>query len=138
MNTGSPPPSWERLDGVVNGVNETFAALGYGTELANTRGPFGPSTPCDSSSIGLRCTTRQMSRPVAGMLSSNPFLARFSSSKYSLPSDFTKTLKHSFGESSIGPRISFCLTVGSITVGSTQPSCSLHQAEKCCGRPLPA
>ena len=30
--TGNPPPSIDRLDGVVYGVNELFAMLGYGTD----------------------------------------------------------------------------------------------------------
>ena len=47
----------------------------------------------------------------------------------------TSTLKHSRGASSIGARISFCFTVGSITVGLVQPIFSLAQAERCCGRP---
>src|SRR5260370_25249130 len=135
--TGSPLTSCDRLDGVVYGVNASFAALGYGTELRNTRGPDGPSTPCDSSRIGLLFTTRQISSPCAGRLSSLPFLAWFSSRKYSLPSGRTSTLKHSFVLPSIGARISFCLTVGSMTAGLTQSSCSFDQAQKCCGLPLP-
>ena len=31
--TGRPPPSCERLDGVVYGVNESFAVLGKGTKV---------------------------------------------------------------------------------------------------------
>ena len=41
MYTGSPPPSCDRLDGVVYGVNASFESLGYGTELRNERGPAG-------------------------------------------------------------------------------------------------
>ena len=107
------------------------------TITANTRGPAGPSTPCASSRMGRLPTTRQIKSPSAGRLVSNPFFLRFSSKRYSLPSGLTRTLKHSFGESSTGARINFCLTVGSITVGLIQPSFSLHQAQKCCGRPLP-
>src|SRR5262249_30185873 len=54
--------------------------------------------------------------------------------KYSEPSDRTRTLKHSPGASSIGDRISFCSTVGSITVGLSQSSFSFAQALKLCGR----
>ncbi len=74
MWTGSPPPSCDRLDGVVNGVNASFAVLGYGTSAGNTRGPRGPATPCDSSRIGRPPTTRQISSPSAGRLASKPFL----------------------------------------------------------------
>ena len=42
MYTGSPPPSCDRLDGVVNGVNASFAALGYGTERQEQPRPAGP------------------------------------------------------------------------------------------------
>src|SRR5205814_813244 len=43
----------------------------------------------------------------------------------------------SLGESPLGARISFCLTVGSMIVGLIQLSRSLVQAQKCWGRPLP-
>src|SRR5438874_2062541 len=120
--TGRPPPSWARLDGVVNGVKASFDALGYGTDSRNTYGPRGPSTPCDSSRIGRLPTMRQISSPSAGRLVSKPVFLRFSIRKYSLPSGFARILKQSFGESSIGDRINFCFTVGSITVGLIQPS----------------
>jgi len=42
------------------------------------------------------------------------------------------------GEFSIGERISRCLSRGSITTGLIQLSCSLHQADMCCGWPLPS
>ena len=42
MYTGSPPPSCDRLDGVVNGVNASFAALGNGTEVRNDPRPGRP------------------------------------------------------------------------------------------------
>ena len=90
--TGSPPPPGEALDGVVYGVKALFALLGYGTALRNTRGPAGPSTPCDSSSTGRPFTTRQMSIPSPGKSRSQPRGSRFSSSKYSLPSCRTSTL----------------------------------------------
>src|SRR5262245_15070131 len=138
MYTGRPPPSCERLDGVVNGVNPSLAVLGKGTLSEYTRGPAAPATPCDSSRIGRLPTTRQINNPSAGRLWSNPFLARFSSKRYSLPSGRTRTLKHSFEDDSIGASVSFCLTVGSMSVGLTHSSFSLHHAEKCCGRPLPA
>src|SRR5262245_21219487 len=131
MYTGRPQPSCARLDGVVYGVKASLAALGYGTEVRNTRGPDGPSTPCDSSRIGRLLTTRQISRPSAGRLASKPFFLRFSSSRYSLPSGRTSTLMHSVGESSIGKRISFCLTDGSTTVGLIHPSFSFDHAQKC-------
>src|SRR6266480_1436276 len=97
MNTGSPPPSCERLDGVVYGVNDEFDGLGNGTDAGNSRGPEGPSMPCDSSTTGLFCTTRHTSRPSAGRAASKPFLRRFSSRKYSLPSGRTSTLTQSLG-----------------------------------------
>src|SRR5439155_11760793 len=108
-----------------------------GTEPRKTFGPCGPSTPCDSSSTGRLPITRQINSPSAGRLESKPFFLRFSSRKYSLPSVLTRTLKTSLGESSTGDRINFCLVVGSMTHGVTQPSCSLDQAQKCCGRPPP-
>src|SRR5262245_54665232 len=126
MWTGSPPPNCDRLDGVVYGVNESLAALGYGTDDVNMRGPDGPSTPCDSSRMGRLPITRQISRPSAGRLESKPFFLRFSSRKYSLPSDLTSTLMQSLGASSMGDRISFCFTVGSTTAGFVQASFSLH------------
>src|SRR5262249_52523589 len=131
--TGRPPPSCDLLDGTVLGVNESLALLGYGVASssarasADERGPA-DSAPCDSSSVGWLLTTRQISRPSAGRLSSNPFLLRFSSRRYSLPSSLTSTLKHSFALPSTGDRMSFCFTVGSITVGLTQPSCSFDHA----------
>src|SRR5215211_6123710 len=100
--TGSPPPRVERLDGTVDGVNALFAGLGYGTALRWTVGPVGPSTPWDSSRTGRSLTTRQMRSPSPGRSASKPRLARFSSSRYSLPSARTRTLKHSRAESSIG------------------------------------
>ncbi len=96
--TGNPPPLGERLDGVVCGVNALFARLGNGIASRCTSGPRGPSTPCDSSSVGLPPTTRQTNRPCPGNAASNPFAVRFSSRKYSLPSRRTRILKHSRGE----------------------------------------
>src|SRR5262245_11147347 len=116
MWTGSPPPSWERLEGVVYGVNESFDALGNGTDVRNDRGPAGPSIPCDSPNSGRLFTTRQINSPSDGRLVSKPFLRRFSSRKYSLPSGRTRILINSLGDSSIAPSISFCGTVGSMVV----------------------
>src|SRR5437588_13110023 len=80
IHTGSPPPSFERLDGMVYGVKASFELLGKGTDVRKLPGPDGPSMPCDSSRIGLlRPVTRQIKRPSPGRLLSKPFLARFSS-----------------------------------------------------------
>src|SRR5262245_61730363 len=119
--TGNPPPLADRLDGVVIGVKELFILLGYGTIGRCTVGPFGPATPCDSSRIGRPPLTRQISRPWPGRSVSNPFACRFSIRKYSLPSRRTRTLKHSFAEPCTGLKTSFCRTVGSSTVGVSQP-----------------
>src|SRR5687768_13222280 len=137
MNSGTPPPSWLLLLGVVYGVKLLFAPLGNGTEPRNTFGPREPSTPCDSSRIGRLFTTRQTSSPSPGNFSSHPIFLRTSSRKYSLLSGLILILKHCVGSSSIGERINFCRTAGSITVGLIQPSISLLHALKCCGRPPP-
>src|SRR5262245_37714159 len=137
IHTGSPPPSWLLLDGIVYGVKLLFEELGKGTIDGNELGPRAPSTPCDSSTSGRLFTTRHTMSPSPGNCESAPICLRFSRRKYSLPSARTITLKHCVGSSSIGASTSFCLMRGSSTVGLTQPSCSLLQAQKCCGRPLP-
>src|SRR5688500_14526183 len=135
--SGTPPPSWLLLFGVVYGVKLLFAPLGNGTDVSSTFGPREPSIPCDSSRIGRLFSTRQMSIPSPGNFSSQPTFFRTSSRKYSLLSGRILILKHWLGSSSIGERISCCFTDGSIRVGLIQPRCSLHHAEKCCGRPPP-
>src|SRR5262245_9895055 len=132
---GSPPPFCDLLDGVVNGVNAVFDLLGYGTEVRCELGPAGPAIPCDSSSATRPSVTRQINRPSAGRSRSKFFFVRFSSSKYSVPSARSSTLKHSFFEPLTGDSTSFCFVRGSITAGVSHPSRTLHHAETCRGLP---
>src|ERR671913_379437 len=88
MDSGTPPPSWLLLLGVVYGVKALFAPLGNGTEGSST---FGPR---ESSRIGRLFSTRQISIPSPGSFSSQPVFFRTSSRKYSLLSGRILILKH--------------------------------------------
>src|SRR5262249_34148793 len=136
MFTGRPPPSSERLDGVVYGVKALLACVGYGTISRNAPGPAGPPMPCDSSMNGRLPTTRQIKRPSPGRSAAKPFLRRVFTQEDTPPRGPRATIREYLAASSAGDRTNFCFTVGSITAGLIQPSCSLHQALNCCGRPL--
>ena len=68
IHTGSPPPSWLLLDGIVYGVKLLFEVLGNGTSVGNELGPSAPSIPSDSSRTGLLFTTCLCQEPFARQL----------------------------------------------------------------------